>query len=43
MLFRSRMLVVFLGFSSMLVLGACDDEDDADATDETDGEVDGGW
>lgn len=43
MLFRSRMLVVFLGFSLTLVLGACDDEDDADATDETDGEADGGW
>jgi hypothetical protein len=42
------MVLVLLGVSVTLLLGACDDEDDADATDETgdeadDNEVSGGW
>jgi hypothetical protein len=46
MLARSRILLArlgFIGFTLVVLLGACDDEDDSEADDETSGEADGGW
>jgi hypothetical protein len=42
MLARTRMIFAFLGFSTLLSLAACDDEE-GEATDETGDESDGGW